>query len=43
MESNILNDKLISKGDTNAIKDFYRIRDVKRNSIKAEFYDNNKF
>ena len=42
-ESKILNDKLVSKGDTNAIKDFYWVRDVKRNSIKAEFYDNNKF
>jgi len=39
----ILNDKLVSIGDTKAIKNFYWIRDVKRNSIKAKFNDNNKF
>ena len=42
-ESKILNNKLNKIGDTNAIKDFYWKRDVKRKSIKAEFYDNHSF
>ena len=42
-QSKILNGKLQKIGDTNAIINFYWERDVKRKSIKAEFYDNQNF
>jgi len=38
-ESKILNDKLNKIGDNQAIRDFYWKRDVKKRSIKADFYD----
>jgi len=39
----ILNGKLQKVGDTNAIIKFYWERDVKRKSIKAEFYNKQNF
>ena len=42
-QSKILNGKLQKIGDTNAIINFYWERDVKRKSIKAEFYDKQNF
>ena len=42
-ESEILNDKLNRIGNIKAIREFYWNRDVKKYSIKAQFYDDNKF
>ena len=43
-ESKILKGKLEKRGDTTqAIKNFYWNRDLKQKSIKAKFYDDNKF
>ena len=43
-ESRTLKRKLEKRGNNdNIIKDFYWKRDIKINSIKAEFYDKNRF